>query len=70
MVEVDVNRASVSELEGACHSRERAQEILNRRELLGDYKDWDDFCKKLQGRTERLARALQSAGFTLGARQG
>ncbi len=69
MSEVDINRASVYELERAFHSRERAQEILNKREQFGDFKDWEDVREKVYGVSDRITRELSDSGVTVGAQQ-
>jgi Helix-hairpin-helix motif len=66
MPEVDINTASVYELEHALHNRERAQEILNKREQFGDFKDWDDLREKVHGMSDRLISELSDSGVTVG----
>jgi hypothetical protein len=69
MPEVDINTASVYELEHALHNRERAQEILNKREQVGDFKDWDDLRERVHGISDRLIRELSDSGVTVGVHQ-
>jgi hypothetical protein len=65
MSDVNINTATVFELERALHNRERAQEILNKREQLGDFKDWDDLRAKVHGISDRLIRELSDSGVTV-----
>jgi hypothetical protein len=63
---VAINQASVFELERVFQNRERAQEVINKRELLGDFQSWDDVQKRLTGVSDRAMRDLRSAGLTVG----
>jgi DNA uptake protein ComE-like DNA-binding protein len=64
--QVDINRATLFELDRIFRDRERAQQILNKRELVGDYKSWDDVRERLPGMTERLIQDVRNAGLTIG----
>ncbi|HVW30120.1 MAG TPA: helix-hairpin-helix domain-containing protein [Polyangiaceae bacterium] len=64
---MSVNTASINELADALQDRERAQAILNARELRGDFKDWEDLRAKVQGIGDRAIDELRDAGMTLGA---
>jgi DNA uptake protein ComE-like DNA-binding protein len=66
MSSVDINTASVYELERTFHNRERAQEILNKREQFGDFRDWEDLRDKVHGISDRLIRELSDAGVIVG----
>jgi hypothetical protein len=64
--QIDLNHAGIQEIERAFHSRQRANQVLNKRELLGDFRSWDDVKEKLPGISDELVRALREAGVTIG----
>lgn len=63
---VDINHASLFELECVFHDRERAQQVLNKRELLGDFTSWDDVRERMTGMSDELIRQLSAEGLTIG----
>jgi DNA uptake protein ComE-like DNA-binding protein len=65
---VNINDASICALESAFHSGKRARQILNTRELLGDFKSWNDVKERLPGIDDEMIRSLQTAGVTVGSR--
>jgi DNA uptake protein ComE-like DNA-binding protein len=65
--QLDINRASLHTLEDIFHSRERAQLIVNKRELLGDFKSWEDIKEKLPGFDDALIQRLRAAGLGVGS---
>jgi DNA uptake protein ComE-like DNA-binding protein len=65
---VDINQATIWALESAFHSGKRARQILNTREVLGDFKSWNDVKEKLPGIDDDMIRGLQQAGVTVGSR--
>jgi Helix-hairpin-helix motif len=67
---MDINTASVYELERTFHNRERAQEVLNKREQFGDFKNWEDLRERVHGISDRLIRELSQAGLIVGAPSG
>jgi DNA uptake protein ComE-like DNA-binding protein len=62
---VDLNHSTIQELERAFHSRERANQILNKREILGDFKSWADVREKVPGFGEDTVQSLREAGVTV-----
>lgn len=63
---LDLNTASIIDIELTFHDRERANQIVNKRELLGDFKSWDDVRDKLPGISEGMVEDLREAGVTVG----
>jgi len=64
---LNINHASAYELEAALHSREQAQLIVNKRELLGDFKSWDDVRENVPGMTDKVVQSLRDEGLTVGS---
>jgi hypothetical protein len=64
--QVDINHAGVFELDRVFHDRERAQQVLNQRELAGDFKSWEDVQQRIAGMTDRRVHDLRDAGLTVG----
>lgn len=67
MATIDINRASIEELERTFQiSNDRAQKILSTRRQLGGFKSWDDV-KKVPGISDGMIENMRQAGLTLGA---
>jgi len=40
---------------------------VNKRELLGDFKSWDDVRQNVPGMTDKVVQALRDEGLTVGS---
>ena len=65
--QINLNDASIAVLETVLHDRERANQLLNARELSGDFRDWTDVKERLIGFDDAAIASLQEAGVTIGA---
>jgi len=65
--QVNINQASLPALESVFHSRKRANQIVNTRELLGDFNSWDEVKERLTGIDDAVIEAWREAGVTVGS---
>lgn len=63
---ININDASIAVLEAVFHDRERANQILNARELSG-FRNWADLKERLVGFDDAAIARLQEAGVTVGS---
>jgi hypothetical protein len=67
-LDIDINHANTHDLERVLRDRDRAQLIVNKREVMGDFKSWEELQETVPGLTDDKVRALRAKGVTVGPR--